>query len=136
MCVEFLLWCCLCCRMSIKHQHVLNIRWPPLQMLATSALPCECKLAVGMVTGAAGFVGMHTSIALKNLGMTPIGYDNVNEYYSVKLKESRIRELKKNGIDFVRGDVCDATALKRTIQEYKITRFIHLAAQGMRTKFL
>ena len=89
-----------------------------------------------MVTGAAGFVGMHTSIALKNLGMTPIGYDNVNEYYSVKLKESRIRELKKNGIDFVRGDVCDATALKRTIQEYNITRFIHLAAQGMRTKFL
>ncbi|KAL3911470.1 MAG: hypothetical protein SGARI_001635 [Bacillariaceae sp.] len=83
-----------------------------------------------MVTGAAGFVGMHTAITLKELGMTPIGYDNVNQYYSIQLKESRIQELKKNGIEFVKGDVCDVKKLKETIQKHKITRFIHLAAQA------
>ena len=46
-----------------------------------------------MVTGAAGFIGMHTAIELNQMGMTPIGYDNVNKYYSVELKESRIKEL-------------------------------------------
>ena len=87
------------------------------------------KFAV-MVTGAAGFIGMHTSIELKKMGMNPIGYDNVNKYYSIELKESRIEELKKMNIPFVRGDVCDVAKLKETIQEHKITRFIHLAAQA------
>ena len=83
-----------------------------------------------MVTGAAGFIGMHTAIDLKKIGMTPIGYDNVNPYYSVELKESRIKELEKRDIPFVRGDVCDVAKLKATIKEHKITRFIHLAAQA------
>jgi len=83
-----------------------------------------------MVTGAAGFIGMHTAIALENLGMTPIGYDNVNPYYSVQLKETRIDELKIRNITFVRGDVCDVDKLKETIREHNITRFIHLAAQA------
>ena len=83
-----------------------------------------------MVTGAAGFIGMHTAIALENLGMTPIGYDNINPYYSVQLKETRIDELKIRNITFVRGDVCDVDKLKETIREHNITRFIHLAAQA------
>lgn len=83
-----------------------------------------------MVTGAAGFIGMHTAIELKRLGMTPIGYDNVNPYYSVPLKELRIDELKKRDILFVRGDVCDVAKLKSTIEEHDITRFVHLAAQA------
>jgi UDP-glucuronate 4-epimerase len=83
-----------------------------------------------LVTGAAGFVGMHTSLELKQIGMTPIGYDNVNSYYSTKLKQSRISELQKHDIKFVKGDVCDTDLLKETIKKYKITRFIHLAAQA------
>jgi len=83
-----------------------------------------------LVTGAAGFIGMHTAIELERLGMSPIGYDNVNEYYSVELKESRIGELRKRGIEFVRGDVCDVSKLKATVREHNITRFIHLAAQA------
>lgn len=89
-----------------------------------------------LVTGAAGFIGMHTAIGLKGIGMTPIGYDNVNEYYSVQLKEKRIEELEKRGIKFVRGDVCNVDKLRRTIREHGITRFIHLAAQaGVRYSF-
>ena len=83
-----------------------------------------------MVTGAAGFIGMHTAIELNQMGMTPIGYDNVNKYYSVELKESRIKELKNRDITFVRGDVCDVMKLKATIRKYNVTRFIHLAAQA------
>jgi GDP-mannose 4,6 dehydratase len=83
-----------------------------------------------LVTGAAGFVGMHTAIALKKIGMNPIAYDNVNQYYSVQLKESRIRELEKQGIVFVRGDVCNVDLLKEIIKRHDIARFIHLAAQA------
>jgi UDP-glucuronate 4-epimerase len=83
-----------------------------------------------LVTGAAGFVGMFTCLELKRIGMTPIGYDNVNAYYSTELKELRIRELKQNDIEFVKGDVCDPDALKETIQKHNITRVVHLAAQA------
>lgn len=83
-----------------------------------------------LVTGAAGFVGMHTALELKRLGMTPIGYDNVNSYYSVELKQKRIDELRKHQIEFVRADVCDVETLKATIQKHQITRIIHLAAQA------
>jgi len=83
-----------------------------------------------LVTGAAGFVGMHTCLELDRLGMTPIGYDNVNSYYSTELKEKRIEVLAEKQIQMVRGDVCDAELLKKTIEENKITRIIHLAAQA------
>ena len=87
------------------------------------------KYAV-LVTGAAGFVGMHSCLELKRLGMEPIGYDNVNDYYSTELKASRIEKLMEHSIPFVKGDVCDADALKKAIKKYKITRIIHLAAQA------
>ena len=83
-----------------------------------------------LVTGAAGFVGMHTCLELKRLGMTPIGYDNVNDYYSTDLKQLRIDELRNNHIEFVRGDVCDVATLKELIDKHSITRIIHLAAQA------
>jgi UDP-glucuronate 4-epimerase len=83
-----------------------------------------------LVTGAAGFVGMFTCLELKRIGMTPIGYDNVNAYYSTQLKELRIQELKRNDIEFVKGDVCDLDTLKETMQKHNITRVVHLAAQA------
>lgn len=83
-----------------------------------------------LVTGAAGFVGMHTALELKKIGMTPIGYDNLNPYYSTQLKELRIRELEEHDIAFVKADVCDRDALKQTIQTHNITKVIHLAAQA------
>lgn len=49
-----------------------------------------------LVTGAAGFIGFHLIIKLSNLGHTVIGLDNINDYYDVNLKYSR---LKESGID-------------------------------------
>lgn len=83
-----------------------------------------------LVTGAAGFVGMFTSLELKKIGLNPIGYDSVNSYYSQDLKELRIQELAKHDIEVVRADVCDTEALTNTIKQHNITRIIHLAAQA------
>lgn len=83
-----------------------------------------------LVTGAAGFVGMFTALELKKLGMTPVGYDNINPYYSTDLKRLRIDELQRHNIEFIEGDVCDSDKLKQTLQDHNITRVIHLAAQA------
>ena len=48
-----------------------------------------------LVTGAAGFIGMHSCIELLKKGHIVLGLDNLNNYYSVKLKKDRIKILKK-----------------------------------------
>lgn len=83
-----------------------------------------------LVTGGAGFVGMWTCLALKQIGMNPIAYDNLNSYYSTDLKQMRIARLKEQGIEFVHADVCDVAILKETLDKHSITRIIHLAAQA------
>ena len=45
-----------------------------------------------LVTGAAGFIGFHTCIKLLRQGKSIIGFDNINSYYDVELKESRLQE--------------------------------------------
>jgi UDP-glucuronate 4-epimerase len=105
-------------RLMMSRQRLANLRGP------------EGPKYTVLVTGAAGFVGMHTAIELKRLGMAPIGYDNMNAYYSTDLKESRVAELGRKDITFVRGDVCDYDLLTETIRKHNVTRFIHLAAQA------
>ena len=48
-----------------------------------------------LVTGAAGFVGSHVSLALKNRGDGVVGLDNFNDYYPVALKQARAANLQK-----------------------------------------
>ena len=83
-----------------------------------------------LVTGGAGFIGMHTSLELKRLGHTVVSYDNVNSYYSTALKQKRIDQLVQDNITFVEGDVCDEEHLRKTFQAHKVERIIHLAAQA------
>ena len=57
-----------------------------------------------LVTGAAGFIGMHTALRLLERGDEVIGYDNLNAYYDPALKEARLARLKAYpGFTFVRG---------------------------------
>ena len=81
-----------------------------------------------LVTGAAGFIGYHTALALK--GHTVIGLDNFDPYYSVKLKRLRAQKLAKEGICLVEGDILDKKRLLELIEKHKITHIIHLAAQA------
>lgn len=55
------------------------------------------KLVV-LVTGAAGFVGSHASLALKKRGDGVVGLDNFNDYYPVELKRARAANLQKAGV--------------------------------------
>lgn len=84
-----------------------------------------------LVTGAAGFIGFHVCQKLLALNEEVIGIDNINDYYDIKLKESRLAQLKRSGeFVFYRKDITDLESLKRiAIEHHNISRIVHLAAQ-------
>lgn len=84
-----------------------------------------------LVTGAAGFIGMHTSERLLARGDEVVGLDNLNDYYDPTLKEARLARLTPNkGFRFVKMDVADRAGMERLFAEEKFDRVIHLAAQA------
>jgi UDP-glucuronate 4-epimerase len=85
---------------------------------------------VVLVTGAAGFIGMHVSLALKKRGDGVVGLDNFNNYYDPSLKRARNGVLKKHNIFVVEGDINDAMLLKRLFEIVSFTHVMHLAAQA------
>jgi nucleoside-diphosphate-sugar epimerase len=83
-----------------------------------------------LVTGAAGFIGMHTSAALLARGDTVVGVDNLDPYYDVALKEARLAELAgRHGFAFEKLDLADADATARLFRDGRFARVVHLAAQ-------
>jgi UDP-glucuronate 4-epimerase len=85
-----------------------------------------------LVTGAAGFIGLHTCAALLRRGETVVGVDNLNDYYSVALKEARLAELQRySGFSFHRVDLAERGALAELVSAHgDLDRVIHLAAQA------
>ncbi|MEP3244700.1 MAG: NAD-dependent epimerase/dehydratase family protein [Sneathiella sp.] len=84
-----------------------------------------------LVTGAAGFIGMHVSKTLLKAGETVIGIDNLNDYYDVSLKHARLAELMPHeNFTFHKLDISDAEGLVKTLSAYPITKVVHLAAQA------
>ncbi len=84
-----------------------------------------------LVTGAAGFIGMHTSIKLLNRGDQVIGIDNLNDYYDVDLKKNRLKELLKfPNFQFIKNNIEDDTSMKDIFLNNDIEYVIHLAAQA------
>jgi UDP-glucuronate 4-epimerase len=84
-----------------------------------------------LVTGAAGFIGMHVSQLLLARGDRVVGLDNLTDYYSPALKRDRLaRLLPADGFRFVRMDVADRTAMASLFAEEKFDRVVHLAAQA------
>ena len=85
-----------------------------------------------LVTGAAGFIGYHTSMAILSRGERVIGVDDLNDYYDVSLKQARRDRLTARG-DFVFEllDIADRQAMEALTGRYRdITRVVHLAAQA------
>eukprot|EP00252_Welwitschia_mirabilis_P015560 TRINITY_DN3431_c0_g1_i1.p1 TRINITY_DN3431_c0_g1~~TRINITY_DN3431_c0_g1_i1.p1 ORF type:complete len:442 (+),score=14.53 TRINITY_DN3431_c0_g1_i1:165-1490(+) len=85
---------------------------------------------VVLVTGAAGFVGSHVSLALKKRGDGVLGIDNFNNYYDPSLKRSRRGVLESHGIFVVEGDINDAYLLKKLFDVVPFSHVMHLAAQA------
>jgi UDP-glucuronate 4-epimerase len=84
-----------------------------------------------LVTGVAGFIGFHTARRLLDLGETVIGIDNLNDYYPVSLKQSRLSILQERAnFRFHQVDIADPSALKTTLGSEKVRRVVHLAAQA------
>jgi len=84
-----------------------------------------------LVTGAAGFIGMHVAIKLLDRGDTVVGVDNLNDYYDVSLKEARLdRLLGKKNFSFKKLDVADKSAMELLFFAERPDKVIHLAAQA------
>ena len=83
-----------------------------------------------LVTGAAGFIGMHTAAALLDRGDEVVGVDNLDPYYDVALKEARLARLSGRArFAFERLDLADADATARLFREGAFDGAVHLAAQ-------
>lgn len=86
-----------------------------------------------LVTGAAGFIGSNLVKKLyKNIeNITVIGIDNMNDYYDVKLKESRLEELLENDtFIFIKGSIADKEVITNIFEKYNPDVVVNLAAQA------
>ncbi len=91
-----------------------------------------------LVTGVAGFIGMHTAAGLLARGDEVVGLDNLNEYYDPQLKRDRLAQLEPHGrFRFVRQDISDQASLAALFAAEGFERVVHLAGQaGVRHSIL
>ena len=84
-----------------------------------------------LVTGAAGFIGMHASRRLLERGHEVLGLDNLNAYYDPALKRARLEQLKPHArFSFERLDVADSPAMDALFARERFDCVLHLAAQA------
>ena len=83
-----------------------------------------------LVTGTAGFIGMHVSKLLLDRGDKVVGVDNLNDYYDPRLKQARLEQLTSYAnFEFYRLDIANRTAMEDLFAKEKPNRVINLAAQ-------
>lgn len=83
-----------------------------------------------LVTGAAGFIGMHTCQRLLARGDEVVGIDNLNDYYDVQLKQDRLAQLASfEKFSFQKLDITDQSGVEALFAQHGFQRVIHLAAQ-------
>ncbi|MFC9597770.1 GDP-mannose 4,6-dehydratase [Peribacillus butanolivorans] len=84
-----------------------------------------------LITGAAGFIGFFLSRKLLEQGCRVIGVDNINDYYDVNLKYTRLGQLEPyDKFTFIKGDISDKTMITSIFEEHKPNIVINLAAQA------
>lgn len=93
-----------------------------------------------LVTGAAGFIGMHVVLRWIGEGSECVGIDNLNDYYDIRLKHDRLGQVNASRhaerFTFVQCDITDVEALRKLFEEHCFSTVIHLAAQaGIRYSF-
>ena len=83
-----------------------------------------------LVTGCAGFIGMHTCIRLLENGHEVIGVDNLDAYYDVNLKRTRLKLIKAfKKFTFIKLNIINRERMSRLFDHFKLRRVVHLAAQ-------
>ncbi len=83
-----------------------------------------------LVTGAAGFIGFHIAQRLLNEGHDVVGIDNMNDYYDVSLKQTRLDRLASPAFHFQQLDLADREGMAKLFAAEQFDRVIHLAAQA------
>jgi UDP-glucuronate 4-epimerase len=83
-----------------------------------------------IVTGVAGFIGMHCAERLLARGDRVVGIDNLSPYYSVQLKKDRLARLNRAQFTFQAQDIADAAAVLRIFATERPDAVLHLAAQA------
>jgi UDP-glucuronate 4-epimerase len=84
-----------------------------------------------LVTGVAGFIGMHVARMLLERGDEVVGLDNLNDYYIQQLKHARLKQLLNfANFKFIEMDIVDTSALQQVFIHGQFQRVIHLAAQA------
>lgn len=93
--------------------------------------PKAARTMTILITGAAGFIGFHLACILLQRGRQVVGFDNVNSYYDVALKEARLAELEKfDNFSFIRADLADRDGVEDIFREHKFAAVVNLAAQA------
>ena len=83
------------------------------------------------ITGAAGFIGFHAAKKFLDKGIKVHGFDSINNYYDIKLKNSRLKILKKyKNFSFTKGLLENQKLIDKSVLNFKPTIIIHLAAQA------
>ena len=87
-----------------------------------------------LVTGAAGFIGFHLTLALLNRNDNVVGIDNLNEYYDPSLKQLRLDEIAKHpkfsNFEFIKADISDKEFTKKLFADNSFDIVVNLAAQA------
>ena len=77
-----------------------------------------------------GFIGFHLCILLIKNNYNVVGLDNLNDYYDINLKKSRLKVLDKLKLNFYKIDITDYKSLEECIKNEKPQIIINLAAQA------
>ena len=84
-----------------------------------------------LITGAAGFIGFHLALRLLRRGEDVVGFDNLNDYYDVQLKRSRLQILDEfDKFLFIEADLADQSRVDRVFRDHEFDRVVNLAAQA------
>lgn len=84
-----------------------------------------------LVTGCAGFIGMHTALSLLKNGVEVVGVDNLNDYYDVNLKKARLAQLiEQPQFKFYKSDIGDKSMMQSLFEQETPNKVVHLAAQA------
>ena len=85
------------------------------------------------ITGTSGFIGYYLAkrVLTEVEGIKVIGLDNMNDYYDVRLKESRLKDLEQYpNYTFIKGDLADRELINKIFEDYKPSVVVNLAAQA------